>query len=71
MSNPSLTHLEPERYEFFAGPAYTFDLDRRDFFKIAGGGLVVLCLMEEAAAQEPGRGRGRGFGGNMAPEIGA
>ena len=71
MSNPSLTHLEPERYEFFAGRAYTFDLDRRDFFKIAGGGLVMLCLMEEAAAQEPGRGRGRGFGGNMAPEIGA
>ena len=28
--------LELERYELSRGPAYRFELDRRDFFKLAG-----------------------------------
>ncbi len=33
--------IEPERYEFFEGPAYHFDLDRRGFLKAMGGGILV------------------------------
>lgn len=42
--------IEPERYEFFENP----DLSRRDFFRIAGAGVVVaLFWREDAAAQRP------------------
>jgi isoquinoline 1-oxidoreductase len=48
--------LEPERYELHVG---SLELDRREFFRIAGGGLVVAFLlgnMERAEAwQRPGR----------------
>jgi CO/xanthine dehydrogenase Mo-binding subunit len=63
--------IEPERYEFFEGPAYRFDLDRRGFLKAMGCGILVLCLLdrdaEEAEAQPPGGGRrrGGGFGGGQ------
>src|ERR1700722_20264563 len=54
--------LEVERYELFAGPAYRFDLERRDFFKLLGGGIVLLLAFDHpATAQESGRG-GRGQG---------
>lgn len=54
--------IELERYELFEAPAYRFshqpfDLDRRDFFKILGGGLVLLLALDtRATAQESGRG---------------
>lgn len=54
--------IELERYELFEPPAYrfshqAFDLDRRDFFKILGGGLVLLLALDtRATAQESGRG---------------
>ena len=38
--------LEVERYELRAGPTYHFDLDRRDFFKLLGGGLVLLLAID-------------------------
>jgi hypothetical protein len=31
--------FEPERYELISAPAYLFDLDRREFFKLFGAGL--------------------------------
>src|SRR5262245_51165071 len=44
--------IEPERYEFFEHPLP--EPDRRDFFRIAGGGLVVALLWrDEALAQRP------------------
>src|SRR5260370_5683670 len=53
--------LEPERYELFEGPAHRFALERRDFFKLLGGGLVFLLICDDSAsAQESGRGRARG-----------
>jgi nicotinate dehydrogenase subunit B len=52
---------EPERYELFEGPAYTFELGRRDFLKGLSG-IVVLITSAEALAQETGSGR-RGGGG--------
>jgi CO/xanthine dehydrogenase Mo-binding subunit len=57
--------LEPERYELFAEPRYQFDLDRRDFCKALGGGILVFLILGEtgvgeAVTQQPGRGRGAG-----------
>ena len=64
--------VEPERYEWFEPPPYHFAPDRREFFRIAGAGLVVLLILEESRAQEPGGRQRRGFrGGPTAPEIGA
>jgi isoquinoline 1-oxidoreductase len=64
--------IEPERYELREGPVWDCDLGRRDFLRILGGGLLVLCLSSENEAQEPGRPRRRGPGGGQFPtDIGA
>jgi len=59
MSNHRIndTCIEPERYELFAEPNYrfNFDLDRRDFFKWLGGGLVLVFTVDALASQESGR----------------
>ena len=34
--------VEFERYELIEGARYRFDLDRRDFLRSAGAGLLVL-----------------------------
>jgi nicotinate dehydrogenase subunit B len=62
--------IEPERYELFAGPAYSFSFDRRSFFKALGAGIVVVSYVSRAKAQESGGGRGRG-GRSSPQEIGA
>ncbi len=54
--------LEPERYEFQES-GWDFDLGRRDFLQILGGGLLVLCLGQDDQAQETGRAQRRGSGG--------
>lgn len=59
-----MPEIEQERYELFEAPAYRFEwapseagLQRRDFFKILGGGLVLLLVLDgKASAQESGRG---------------
>ena len=52
--------LEPERYELTAQAPYRFDLDRREFFKFVGAGVVVFSALKTAAvAQESGGARGR------------
>ncbi len=64
--------FEPERYELAAGPAYRFELARRDFFQFLGGGiLIVLALQDAPAQQESGGARRRGPAGAMPQEIGA
>src|SRR5262249_37443157 len=46
------------------------ELDRRDFFKLVGGGIVIVSLISDARAQESGAGGRRG--GAPAPQdIGA
>ena len=63
--------LELERYELFAKPAYQFGLERRDFFKLLGGGVVLLLALDgSAAAQESGRTGGR-RGDELPQNIGA
>jgi isoquinoline 1-oxidoreductase len=75
MSNKSLVMpdvlSEVERYELREGQAYHFNFDRREFFKIAGSGLVVLCLVPKAATAQQRDGRRRGFGGTVPSELGA
>ena len=47
--------MEPERYELRAAPAYLFDLDRREFFKFFGAGLLLFSTLKQAAwSQESG-----------------
>jgi CO/xanthine dehydrogenase Mo-binding subunit len=63
--------IEAERYELFSSPAYHFDLDRREFFKILGAGLLIVCVMPRAeAGQESGR-RSFGRGEQVPREISA
>src|SRR6202453_1791202 len=52
--------LDPERYELRERLRYHFAVDRRQFFKLLGGGLVVLCVTAPALGQESGGGRRRG-----------
>ncbi|HVW85295.1 MAG TPA: molybdopterin cofactor-binding domain-containing protein [Bryobacteraceae bacterium] len=67
---PEIPGFETERYELHEGPGYRFATDRRDFFKLVGGGLIVLlALRTEAGAQESGGAR-RG-GQSMPQDIGA
>src|SRR5215831_7106146 len=51
--------IEPERYELAEGPAYQFEIARRDFFKYLGGGALVVFLVRgnRVSAQESGGGR--------------
>jgi isoquinoline 1-oxidoreductase len=61
--------LEPERYELTAPPAYRFAVDRRDFFKFIGAGIVVVCVLQDAGAAQESGGRSRGEA--LPAEIGA
>jgi isoquinoline 1-oxidoreductase len=61
--------IEPERYELLTDEYLALGIDRRDFLKLVGGGLVVAALVGEAAAQPAARGR---RGAQSTPrEIGA
>src|SRR6185295_8609595 len=48
--------IEVERYELFEEPQYFFnlELERRDFFKLLGGGLVLVFTLDAFASQESG-----------------
>ena len=61
--------VEPERYELASPPAHRFQPGRREFLKLAGGGMAVACVLKDAwAAQESGGGR-RGFGESLPQEV--
>jgi len=51
------TYIEPERYELGGPPAYRFALDRRDFLRAAGAGVIVVSVLPGARGQESGGGR--------------
>src|SRR5689334_21548546 len=61
--------LAPERYELSEPRRYAFDLDRRDFIRLFGGGLVVIAAASDLLAQESGRGQFRGNA--VPPEVSA
>jgi isoquinoline 1-oxidoreductase len=64
--------LEPDRFELAAAPTYHFDVDRREFFRFLGAGVLIVCVLKDARAlQESGAG-GQGAQGTSLPkEIGA
>src|SRR6476661_3561587 len=63
--------LEPERYELKEAPSYRFQVDRRDFFKVFGAGIVLFLIDSQADAQESGGARGGRMGGGEPQEISA
>src|SRR5262249_1569609 len=61
---------EPERYELFEEPLYQFDVDRRDFLRLLGGGILVCLTVGEATGQPP-RQRFCGGFGNLPRDLAA
>jgi len=62
--------LERERYELTVPPAYRFEIDRREFFKFLGAGILIVGVLKTAHAfQESGAGRQPGE--SLPKEIGA
>ncbi len=66
----NINSVEPERYELFAAPNYNFNLDRRDFIKTFGFGILFIVPTARALAQQDESGRGR-MGNNLPQEISA
>lgn len=66
-----IDRLEPERYEL-AGEAVSDstlgELRRRDFFKVLGGGVLIVLLLDDAFAQQRSRPARRAAGSD---DIGA
>lgn len=54
--------MEPERYELREARPYTFELERRTFMRLFGGGLAVMVAAPDLLAQESGRARPQGRG---------
>ena len=63
--------LEPERYELSAAPPYRFDLDRRDFFKFLGAGVLVVSVLKPAVVAQESGGASRRRGESLPQEIDA
>jgi nicotinate dehydrogenase subunit B len=63
-----VVEIEPERYELFAHGVYNFPLDRRDFIKTFGLGILFVVTATQALTQESGRG---GFNNNLPKNIDA
>src|SRR5580658_6905415 len=59
--------IEAERYELHAAMPGHFYLDRREFFKTFGCGMVVLFLVEAMLGQESGNSGRRGGRGQQRP----
>ncbi len=63
--------LEPERYELRAAAPYRFDLDRRDFFKFLGAGVLVVSVLKSAVSAQESGGARRSGGDSLPKEINA
>ena len=60
--------IEPERYELFEASKYNFDLDRRDFIKTFGLGIIFIVPLSRTLAQQRGQEEsGRARGNNNVP----
>jgi CO/xanthine dehydrogenase Mo-binding subunit len=72
MSVEGIDHYdsEPERYELSESRRYLFEVDRRDFIRLFGGGLLVVVAASDALAQESGR-RGGAQSPPATPELAA
>ncbi len=71
MSASDRRFIEPERYELREGPAYCFEIPRRDFLKTVAGGLVIVLFLDEALARQESGSRVRGGSSATPQEIAA
>ncbi|MFL6274399.1 MAG: molybdopterin cofactor-binding domain-containing protein [Blastocatellia bacterium] len=67
--------IELERYELFAAQAYRFNVARREFFKLFGGGVAIVftlkgALGQEGGARQAGESGRRGPNASLPKEIG-
>jgi nicotinate dehydrogenase subunit B len=69
-TNPQF-QIERERYELTADPAYRFETDRRDFFKLLGAGLLVVLVAKNVHAAQESGGRGRSGQQSLPKDIAA
>lgn len=63
--------LEPERYELTAAAPYRFDLDRREFFKFLGAGVLVVSVLKPAVVSQESGGVRQRRGDSLPKEIDA
>jgi isoquinoline 1-oxidoreductase len=70
MNDAAQPDIDVERYELSEGRRYSFELERRDFIRYFGGGLLVLVTARDLLAQESGRGGGR-RGENLPVDVSA
>ena len=63
--------FEPERYELISAPAYLFDLDRREFFKLFGAGLLLFSTLKQTSWTQESGGARRTKGDSLPTEIDA
>ncbi|MBZ5552054.1 MAG: molybdopterin-dependent oxidoreductase [Acidobacteriia bacterium] len=63
--------LEPERYEIHGAPTYHFEWPRRDFFKVLGAGVLIVCVPKEAWSLQESGGARRQPGESLPREIDA
>jgi nicotinate dehydrogenase subunit B len=73
---PVQTPLEPERYELTSGPCYHFDLgwldlDRRDFFRVLGAGVLLVTVLKQVPGAQESGGARRSRGDSLPKEIDA
>jgi isoquinoline 1-oxidoreductase len=66
--NHARDEIEPERYELSDPPRYSFELQRRDFLRVVGAGLVVAVTVPRGAAEQTS---GAGSQGRSDSEIAA
>ncbi len=61
--------IEPERYELLAEPSYNFNIDRRDFIKAFGLGILFIVPTARTRSQQRDQDEsGRGRSGNDLPQ---
>jgi len=63
--------IDPERFGEFEVLFFDYERSRREFFRIAGAGVIVALLMGEESAAQPPRPGGLQPGGAAPREIGA
>ena len=61
---------EAERYELYEKPRYHFEINRRNFLKFFGGGMVMIVPLSQLNAQQRESGRSD-FDDDIPKEIGA
>jgi len=66
-----VNQIEPDRFELFEKPLYTFSFDRRDFLKGFSLGIVFVVPVTRALAQQQGEAGRGGFNQSLPNDVGA